>query len=391
MIVRIQKSELKKSIVLFKKVIRKGSEFNSDRFLKIVADKDGSCQVMAVDRIVVFVTVELKGVKIEESGKCYINLAVLEAVCKRKGDLIVISNKDKLVVENGKIKIVVKEKQPDSFFEVPSLADEKVLEVVVHKNIDISDLEWVSKSMSVDGLRPNINGVWFMSRAIFSTDGHRLHKISNSCVTVGKKRFGWFGKPIILAPKVISLLLLLKKDEISITSWCKSKKIVNKKQCIGPNDWKTVRKTVKKYAVQVEVGNWKFVVPEYDVLNLSDPPPYDQVIPKKFEFEYVFDAKEVERLSKLICDFSDKRKGFVFHRRSVECTSSELGVNEIGFSSLKTTWPAKNKESIRLSGEYFSDVVCGHDKKVFLRWIDCHEPLLVKSGDKVAVVMPVRK
>lgn len=212
----------------------------------------------------------------------------------------------------------------------------------------LKNLEYVSIAMSTDEVRYYLNGVAFDQNRIVATDGHRLHMADLSVNFTDKDDIK------IIPNYAIKYMILLMKEY-------KSSKYIGLE----------FHETGFIFRIDECQIDCKFIDGTF--------PQYRRIIPQNNNMETIWDASEFKETYKTCKMLSKAEK-----ERFVIIELSETGITHMRtktlFSSDTTT---ENK--ICLNAEYLKNVPSG-----VLKYSDTMTTIVVESGNKKSIIMPVR-
>lgn len=243
------------------------------------------------------------------------------------------------------------------------------------KNLKVKDLEFVSIAMSKEETRYYLNGIAFDSENMVATDGHRLHKVSgieSTGLAIGEtvknsfddgERYCIMSKHIV-PRKAIKLFIMA----------CKEQKIDS-----FNIEFLDTRATafIGNYVITTKLIDGTF-------------PDYLRVIPKDYCHELEFKAESIlDNYKKLKAMTSNKTCAVKLQGNKVTA-KSEFGEYECLSGLIMPSYTNDDGESISHSIGFNLNYLKESAFDSTLHYKDSTSPVMLKAGNRLAVLMPLR-
>lgn len=229
----------------------------------------------------------------------------------------------------------------------------------VFNRLDFHHLEWLSSAISTDLTRYNLCAVYFDAGKWVVTDGRRLHLLENMPTI--------FERPTLVPAAAIRALIVALK-------WIKSGNVMvaESAECV-------------RFSIVGHTGQVHITARKVD----GQFPNYTQVIPEtKDATRYFGDAKALNaRLKFAPKRGTDKARSFL-----LECTGVVHAIPTTGdaYPLPLVTNSEPKKEAVTLNASYFAEAVDGMSGTVSVYPFGGLEPVVLRSGNQTALIMPMR-
>lgn len=237
---------------------------------------------------------------------------------------------------------------------------EKLGPSTVYNRLEFKALEWLSSAMSTDKTRYNLCAVYFDAGKWVATDGHRLHLLENMPTI--------FECPTLVPSAAIQALLVSLK-------WIKHGNVMVSESA------ECVRFSIVGPTSQVHITSRKVE---------GKFPDYTQVIPVTQDATRYFG--EAQALNARL-KFAPKRGTDKARSYLLDCAGIVHAIPTTGDAyplPLVTVAAEPKKEQVCLRADYLADAVSGVSGKVSVYPFGGLEPVVIRSGNQTAIVMPMR-
>lgn len=235
----------------------------------------------------------------------------------------------------------------------------------------VERLDYVLPAVSDDEVRPHINVVCFEKGRMIATDGHRMH-LTALLETRKHKTFllpretARILRCLMVGSNRVQIKLHTKEDYIQfvVTSGRR-----------GQVDW--------EYTCQLAEASF---------------PPHDQVVPKESSGSVTVNGFELQKILRQISQVvssNDASLVMVFStsnkRQSITLTGQQIGVASIDFKlTVSGMEGIEDGFQFGVSNQYLIQALKTNTSQAKLLFNGKLDPLLIESGDQIAVVMPRR-
>lgn len=220
--------------------------------------------------------------------------------------------------------------------------------------VEIDDLDYVSRAMSMEEVRYYLNGIHFDGHGIVATDGHRLHMVKND---TGLQRGN-----LILPRASVNYILAMAKEQ----------------------------KTKELIIIEFTENKFKTKVGAYEIAGaLIDGtfPDYNRVIPKDHSKIGVYSLPELKAIEKEAKALHKANGGK--HGATMKFEGNKMRVMAREYSKSWDTALNFGPEGIGFNLDYLIDIgLDGADALTSPKY--AHEPVRFDLGNRIAVLMPIR-
>jgi DNA polymerase-3 subunit beta len=217
------------------------------------------------------------------------------------------------------------------------------------KAVKLADIEFVNIAVSKEETRYYLNGIAFDTENMVATDGHRLHLIPLATDSLKDK-------PALMIPRKAIKLFIMACKESKVSSFDIE---------------------FSEHKARAVIGNYTIITKLID----GTYPDYKRVIPSSHEYELEFKADSILKNYKKLKAIANGRSCAVKLSGDKVTAKSELGEYECESGLVMPL----NKE-IGFNLNYLKESAMDG----ILHFQDSVSPVMLKSGNRLAVLIPLR-